>query len=242
MLNGGLSFIAGSSIISFVQWEVYALLRLVMHHLLDLDPLTFREADLMLKSVLKCSSTPDTTDPTPLIRAFSALATILHVTLDDCDQRARGLITAIRSHPLKTISIHLAQPEGAGRRNPIALLANLSETLEEITATNAALALDDTIYDIFPSVRQLSMTGVLPADLGHTTNKAALTPRGPSWTHLEGLVGVFPYVFILSLLTCQVANLRHNGQSLYALMALTDLLEDAWPANLAVILVGTHLF
>ncbi|KAI1786635.1 hypothetical protein LXA43DRAFT_50529 [Ganoderma leucocontextum] len=203
LLEGEVSLTTGSSIISFVQFlyadaatrfpylcaleiasgelpprAVDALQGLISHPLLALESLTLREADVMLKSTPTHPHPAGITDPTPLVIAFSALTTLRHLTIDECDQRACSLITAIRS-PLRTISIGFTplttwhNSEDAQRRNPIVLLANVSDTLEEISASNVAMALEHVMYDIvYPSVRRVSVTydGIwIPKTLAYTS-------------------------------------------------------------------------
>ncbi|PIL32883.1 hypothetical protein GSI_05001 [Ganoderma sinense ZZ0214-1] len=264
LLDRGVSLIAGNSVISFVKFmradpknrfqflrsleietgellprEVDALLGLVTHPLLALESLTLREAEPMLKSMSKHSSIPDPTGPTPLVRAFSALKTLRHLTVDECDQRACTLIAAIRA-PLKSISIGFTpisswhNAEDAERRNPIVLLANLSETLEEITATNVAMALDHIMYDIvYPSVRRLSVT----YDLTWVLKTVACTTAFPNLTHFsfnvagEGRPGELFHALLGR--TANKGSLERHGRGWTHLEELAGGLMDVYILGLA---------
>ena len=213
LLHGGVSLTTGRSVVSFVQFmladaltrsqclrsleiatgalrprEAEALLELISHPSLALDSLTLREANLMLKSIPASQHSTEQADPTPFIRAFSALTTLRHLSVDDCDQGACSLITAIRS-PLETISISFT-PRYSGEgmeqelewRTPIILLADFSETLEEISATNVARAPEDVMCGVvYPSVRKLSVT-YCPTLIPRTV---AYTSAFPNLTHFS---------------------------------------------------------
>ena len=212
LLGSGVLLVTGSSIVSFVQFlsadavsrfqclctleiatgelrprEVDALLGLISHPLLALHSLTLRYADLMLKSTPKHPRFVGNADPTPLITAFAALTTIRHLAVEECDERACSLISTIRS-PLKTISIGFTplttwhNSEDAERRNPILLLANMSETLEEVSASNVAMVLEHVMYDVvYPSVRRVSVT----YDLTWIPKTVAYAAAFPNLTHFS---------------------------------------------------------
>ncbi|KAM5545133.1 hypothetical protein V8D89_001244 [Ganoderma adspersum] len=213
LLDGGVSLIAGRSVVSFVHFmladaltrfqclrsleivtgalrprEVDALLELISHPSLALDSLILREANLMLKSIPAPQHSSEHADPTPFIKAFSALTTLRHLTIDDCDQSACSLITAIRS-PLKTISIGFtprysweALEQDLEWQTPITLLAEVSGTLEEISATNVARSPGDvTCGVVYPSVRKVSVT-YCPTLIPRTV---AYTSAFPNLTHFS---------------------------------------------------------
>ncbi|KAM5545141.1 hypothetical protein V8D89_001252 [Ganoderma adspersum] len=258
LLHRGVSLIAGPSVISFVQFmhtdaitrfqflrsleistgelrprEVDALLGLISHPSLALDSLTLREADLTLKSIPKHSSTPDNAHPTSLTTAFASLRTLRHLTVDACDQHTCSLIPAIRS-PLKTVSIGFTplstwhNSEDAEHRNPVVLLANVSETLEEISATNVAMALDHVMFDIvYPSVRRVSVT----YDLTYIPKTIAYTSAFPNLSHLSFTAAYgHPEEFLQAVLgrTANKAHLARHKRSWAHLEELVGCLPDVY--------------
>ena len=236
LLHRGVSLTAGSSLISFVQFmrsdanirfqflrsleistgelrprEVDALLGLISHPLLALDSLTIREAALTLKSIPKHSSTPDISYPTSLTTAFASLRTLQHLTVDQCDRHTCSLITAIRL-PLKTVSIGFTplstwhNSEDAEHQNPIVLLANVSETLEEISATNVGMALDHVMYDVvYPSVRRINVT----YDLTYIPKTVAFTTAFPNLSHLSFTAAYGHPEEVLQAVLGRTANKAH---------------------------------
>ncbi|TBU54081.1 hypothetical protein BD310DRAFT_104481 [Dichomitus squalens] len=151
---------------------VDALLGLLSHPLLSLDSLILREADKLLNS----KPTPSSHHALSLLSAFSALTTLRHLTVEQCDDKTCILLSTIQA-PLLTISVDFTPltdwhvPEDAEHRNPVVLLANISETLEELSGSNFAIHPDRLMYDVvYPSVRTIHATSVdesMPATLAY---------------------------------------------------------------------------
>ena len=152
---------------------VDALLGLLHHPLLSLDSLILREANTLLRT----TSAPSV-HYTRLLGAFSALTTLRHLTVERSDDKVGMLLSAIRA-PLRTITVAFTpltawhSADDAEHRNPIVLLANISDTLEELSGSNFAVHRNRLMYDIvYPAVRKITATYTdepMPATLAYVT-------------------------------------------------------------------------
>ncbi|KAI1786633.1 hypothetical protein LXA43DRAFT_1099026 [Ganoderma leucocontextum] len=274
LLDGRVLLTTGDGIISFLQFlDADAVNRLRYLRVLELacGEIPPRAADALLdaESMFKSTPTPSSrTAAYALVTSFAQLTTLRHVTIDLCGQRACSFISTIRS-PLRTVFLGFpplpiwrvlcdAEPP-----NPILLLANTSETLEEISGSNFTNNLDHVMFDVvYPSVRRISVTyDNLWSSLAVACPLAFPNLFHLSLTSVRGCpVGNFdtPTTEMVQLALLFRSEHREDQESRgrrwthleevvghvidVLMLGVTVVLEDTRPTSLAIAVVGAAMF